>query len=223
MSFEVRPTGTDSTSQSQTTTQSLGKDDFLKLLVMQLRFQDPMNPMNGTEFASQLAQFSSVEQLSNINTNLSDSLKANALLSQSINNALSATMIGNEVRATSDTFQYDGTTDATLGYTLESAADTITVKIYNEAGTLVRTITQAPTEKGDNVLEWDGKDKNGVKLDAGKYTFEVQAKNSKGESIDTSTYISGIVSSVRFKSDGGYFIIDGIEIPLANILEIKKG
>lgn len=223
MSLEVQSTGTDNTSQSQTMTQSLGKDDFLKLLVMQLRYQDPMNPMDGTEFASQLAQFSSVEQLSNINTNLTDSLKVNNLLSQSINNALSATMIGNQVSATSDTFHYDGTTDVTLGYTLESAADTITVKIYNEAGTLVRTITQAPTEKGDNVLEWDGKDKNGVKLDAGKYTFDVQAIDSKGESIDTSTYISGIVSSVRFKSDGGYFIIDGIEIPLANILEIKKG
>jgi flagellar basal-body rod modification protein FlgD len=132
-------------------------------------------------------------------------------------------MIGNQVRATSDTVRYDGTTNVTLGYTLDSTAEAVTIKIYDDSGNLVRTITKAPTEKGDNTITWDGKNKDGVQLDAGEYTFSVSASDSKGASITTSTFITGTVSSVRFKSDGGYFVIDGIEIPLANVLEIKKG
>src|ERR1700690_2579879 len=82
------------------TTPVLGEDDFLKLLTMQMQYQDPMNPMSGTEFASQLAQFSSVEQLTNINSELAQSISSNSVLTQSINNDLAATFIGKNVRAT---------------------------------------------------------------------------------------------------------------------------
>ena len=82
-----------STSTSSATNGVLGQDDFLKLLVSQLQNQDPMNPMDGTQFASQLAQFTSVEQLANINTSLQSSISANQLLNQSISNALSTTVI----------------------------------------------------------------------------------------------------------------------------------
>lgn len=209
--------------QSTKPSTTLGKDDFLKLLVMQLRFQDPMNPLKGTEFAAQLAQFSSLEQLSNINTNLTQSLQSNELLSQSINNALSATMIGKEVKAMTNAFHFDGAKNVTLGYTLPSNADSATVKIYDGAGNLVKTITRAGTDKGDNTITWDGTSDNARTLDAGNYTFSVSVKDSKGEAVTASGFIIGIVNSVRFKSDGGVFVVDGIEVPLAKILEIRKG
>lgn len=210
-------------SQTKKPSASMGKDDFLKLLVNQLRFQDPMNPLTGTEFAAQLAQFSSVEQLSNINTNLTQSLQANQLLALSINNALSATIIGKEVKATTDAFHFDGTKNVTLGYSLPSNADSATVKIYDGAGNLVKTINQTGTDKGDNTIAWDGTNDNGKTLAAGNYTFAVSAKNSKGESVAASGFIIGIVDSVRFKADGGVFVVDGMEVPLAKILEIRKG
>ena len=201
----------------------LDKDDFLKLLIMQLRHQDPLSPLEGTEFAAQLAHFSSVEQLSNINTNLLHSIDANFVLSQSINNALSATFIGQEVRAATDIFAYSGEGEVTLGYSLQSPASSVTVKIYDEAGNLVRTISSNELGKGDNTVEWDGRDDQGTKLSEGRYTFSVEAKDGNGTGIPAYTYIFGIVSGVRFKDTGTYFTINGIEVALSEIEEIRKG
>lgn len=202
---------------------ALGKDEFLRLLVMQLRFQDPMNPLKGTEFAAQLAQFSSVEQLANINTHLSESLQNNALLAQSINNALSATLIGQEVRATSDAFSFDGTTPRQLGYTLPAPVESVAVKIYDSAGNVVKTFRNSSTQKGDTVLEWDGTDDRGKPAPAGTYTFSVEAKDSNNNAVSASSFVIGIVDGVRFKPEGSVILIGSVEIPLARILEIRKG
>ena len=201
----------------------MGKDDFLKLLVTQLRNQDPLSPMNGSDFAAQLAQFSSVEQLSNINSTLTQSVSANQVLTQSISNALAATFIGKEVRASTNTFSLSGTGEVKLGYTLASAADTVTVKLKDGPGVVVRTIQVHGTDKGDNTFTWDGKDDNGQSLAAGTYKFEVGAVDAKGKPIGTSGFAFGSVSAVRFKSNGTFFVVDGLEIPLSDILEIMNG
>jgi flagellar basal-body rod modification protein FlgD len=201
---------------------SIGKDEFLKMLLTQLRNQDPLSPMSGTEFASQLAQFSSVEQLSQINENLTSSLDSNTMLTQSINNALATTFIGKEVRAQTDTFKYDGKGDVTLGYKLPENADSVSIKIYDGSGRLVRTI-DGDTAKGENAYIWNGKDDLGTLVNSGTYTFKVEAKNESGAALTVQQYISGIVTGVRFKSDGTVFIVDGIEVPLGNVIEISKG
>jgi flagellar basal-body rod modification protein FlgD len=211
---QTQPPGTQGT---------LGKNDFLRLLVMQLRYQDPMNPLKGTEFAAQLAQFSSVEQLSNINTNLTESLQSNALLAQSINNALSATLIGKEVRATIDRFAYNGTTPVKLGYTLSGNAESVVVKVRDRSGNVIKTISSNETNAGNTILEWDGTDDNGNRMAAGTYSISVEAKDTNGDAVSATSFIVGIVQGVRFKSDGSVFLIDGIEVPLENIIEIGKG
>jgi flagellar basal-body rod modification protein FlgD len=209
--------------QSSASSSIMGKDDFLKLLVMQLQNQDPLNPMEGTEFAAQLAQFSSVEQLSNINSSLTDSINADALLAQSINNALSSTFIGKEVKATSSSFNYTGASDLKLGYTLPSAANTVTVKIYDSSGNLVRTMKSTSLNKGDSTVTWDGKNDRGASVESGKYSFKVEALDEAGTTLATSNFIYGKVSSVRFTSDGTVFVIDGAEIPISDVLEIMEG
>jgi len=204
------------------TTPVLGEDDFLKLLTMQMQYQDPMDPMSGTEFASQLAQFSSVEQLSNINTELGQSLTANSVLTQSINNDLAATFIGKNVQATTNTFTYPGTGSTQLGYNLPSTADTVTVSVLDSSGNVVKTIQNAPTGSGDQKFTWDGTDDAGNQAGPGTYTFSVQAKDSSGASITASPCIYGTVSGVRFNSSGTVFVIDGTEVPLSDILEIMQ-
>ena len=201
---------------------TLGKDDFLSLLITQMQNQDPLDPMKGTEFASQLAQFSSLEQLTNINSNLQSSLNANAVLSSSINNALAATFIGKEVRASADSFKYNNTGSVKVGYSLPSDAAAVSVKIYDGSGNLVKTLTGA-TGTGDSTVTWDGTNDSGQTMAAGTYTFKVEATDSTGGSIATTSYIYGKVAGVRFNSDGTVFVIDGAEISLANILEIMQG
>jgi flagellar basal-body rod modification protein FlgD len=206
---------------------SLGKDDFLKLLTNQLRFQDPTNPMKGNEFAAQLAQFSSVEQLSNISDALEASINANFILTQAINNGLSAGFVGKEVRAVGDTVKLgppgDGLRSAKFGYTLGAAANTVEVKIRNERGDVVRTLRTTGTAKGDNSFTWDGTNDSGVDVPEGKYTFTVDAKDVNNRTIEASKYMFGRVAAVRFTTEGTKFIINGQEILLGNILEVLEG
>jgi flagellar basal-body rod modification protein FlgD len=208
------------TQQTSTSSAILGKDDFLKMLVVQMRNQDPLDPMKGTEFASQLAQFSSVEQLSNINQNLQQSLDSNAILTKSISNALAATFIGKEVRAQTDNYKYGGTGSTKLGYNLPSNADTVTIKILNSQGNVIRTVNGAESGIGEHNFQWDGKDDSGTQMTAGTYSFTIDAKDSAGAAINVDRFVYGTVQGVRYKADGTVFVIDGAEVPLSSIMEI---
>jgi len=215
--------GTSSTATGTTSSSILGKDDFLKLLITQLQYQDPMNPLNGTEFAAQLAQFSSVEQLANMNENLTASITTNQIMAQSIGNALASSMIGKDVKASGDTVQWAGDRDVRYGYTLASDAAAVTVSVYDANGELVRTMTQTGVAAGDTTLTWDGKNDAGVSVPAGSYRFSVKATDGTGAEVSASAFLYGTVEGVRFKSTGTVFVVDGMEIPLANILEILSG
>ena len=209
-----------STSTSSATNGVLGQDDFLKLLVSQLQNQDPMTPMDGTQFASQLAQFTSVEQLANINTSLQSSISANQLLNQSISNALSTTVIGKEVRASGSTFNYSGTGVEKTGYTLPSAAVSAQVKILDAKGNVVRTINGTGVSAGDVDVQWDGLTDTGTQAAAGAYTVQVTAADANGKAITATPYFYGTVTGVKFKSTGTAFVVDGEDVDLANILEV---
>jgi flagellar basal-body rod modification protein FlgD len=219
---QLQGVGVQNTLQAQTTSGILGKDDFLKMLITQLRHQDPLNPMDGTDFAAQLAQFSSLEQLANINSSLSESIVTNQYLTQAVSNTMSASLIGHEVRATASSFEYSGDSQVKFGYELPANAKTAVVKIYDQNNQLVRTINGG-TDKGQQTVTWDGKNEQGSSMAAGTYHFTVDAPDVTGTAQTVGTYIFGTVSAVRFKSTGAVFVIDGAEIPLADILEIMKG
>jgi flagellar basal-body rod modification protein FlgD len=221
-SQQVQVVGVPYTQQSSSSKTILGKDDFLKMLVAQLRNQDPLNPMDGTEFAAQLAQFSSVEQLANINSNLSDSMAMNQLLTQAVSNTMSASLIGLKVRATSSNIQYSGEKSVKFGYTLPVNANTVTVKIFDQNNKLVRTLTGG-TGIGDQTVTWDGEDQVGNTVASGSYRFAVEAVDAKGSTMQSTQFIFGTVTAVRFKPNGAVFVIDGAEVPLADILEILRG
>ena len=127
---------------TETTNSSiLGKDDFLRLLTTQLKYQDPLNPMDGAEFSAQLAQFSSVEQLQNISEALQQSIDANYVLTSSINNTMAANMIGKTVRANSSYVVMNPDQDvANLTFDLSADAHTLDVEILNEDGSVIRKL-----------------------------------------------------------------------------------
>lgn len=221
--MDISQVASNATTAQRTPSSSLGKQDFLNLLITQMKNQDPMDPMKGSEYAAQLAQFSSLEQLTNLNETTMQGINANVVLTQSINNALSTTFIGKEVRATTDTFHYNGEGDIKLGYDLNSDGDKTVVKIYDENDKLVKEIS-GDSNMGENTVTWDGELRKGEsKLPAGKYHFVVESTDADGKAIDVSQYIYGTVKGVRFKSDGTVFVIDGIEVALSSILEISGG
>jgi len=198
----------------------MGKDDFLNMLITQLKYQDPLDPMDGSQFAAQLAQFSSLEQLTNINDTLNFSIDANYYLTQSINNTLAATLIGRDVKLSRNDFKYSGQEQQTLGYNLGSNAVNVTVKIYNEGGALVKTIEDAPGAAGENKLNWDFTDNDGNTVPEGNYTFEVEAIDGNDLSVSADKFVLGLIEGVRFTETGTVLVVNGAEYNLADILEL---
>jgi len=199
---------------------TLGKDDFLKLMITQLRYQDPLSPLEGTEFASQLAQFSSLEQLTNLNDSVNASIESNFYLTQSINNTLVATLIGKDVKIAGNSIVNKGQENIQIGYNLPSNAFSATIKIFNEAGVLVKTIENVPTNSGEHKQNWDFTDNDGNRLPEGKYRFEVEALNNDGESIQADTFMYGTIGGIRYTDTGTMLLVNDTEYFLSDILEI---
>jgi flagellar basal-body rod modification protein FlgD len=214
---DVTNTNTSSTSNPST---SVSKNDFLKLLIAQMKNQDPLNPMDGTQYVSELAQFSSLEEMQNMNDNLNTSINANYTLTQSINNTLAANLIGKDVKVTASDVTYGGQSSTTIGYNLPNNAADVTLTITNSAGAVVRTMNGLSRTSGDNQLSWDFTDNNGSKLPEGTYTFSVDATDAKGTSMSTNLFKLGTIQAVNYTSSGTTFTIDGSTYNLSDVLGI---
>ncbi len=203
---------------------ALGKDDFLKLMIQQLKYQDPLNPLDSSQYSAQLAQFSSLEQLQNINTTLTQSMNANFALTQSVNNTMTATLIGKDARLSSNKITYNGENNgqgnAKMGYTLPALASDVTVKIYNSDGVLVKTLNNLEKDAGEHKLSWDFTDNEGNKVKKGDYTFKVEASDMSGEDMTIDSFGYGTIDAVRFTENGTMLVINGIEYNLSDISEI---
>lgn len=200
--------------------QDLGKAEFLQLLVAQLRNQDPLSPMEGQEFAAQLAQFSSVEQLTSIDSSLKDGIDTDLMLTQAVNNTLATNFIGKQVASLGNQVSLLSGESASVNFYLADYAQDVKVKIYDEAGNLVRTMEYRGMNSGKQSLEWDGLNENEEQLPGGNYTFQVEATNSDGDTLDVTTFTRGLVSAVRYSNGTAVLVVNGKEIPLSDVLEI---
>lgn len=197
---------------------TLGKDTFLKLLTTQLQHQDPLNPMDNSEFVAQLSQFSSLEQLTNANDNLLNM----AVGMNSVGNATMVNLIGKEVKAVGDGFSYQKGVPETLNYRTTATAEKVTVNIYDEAGNVVLSKNLGSLEEGDHTFAWDGKNANGVVMAGGNYTFSVVASNGS-TSVETVTYTQGLVDQIDFTSGVAMPRIDGQAVTVDKIVQILDG
>lgn len=198
--------------------EALGKDDFLKLLITQMQNQDPLSPMDNSQFLAQMAQFSSLEQMQNLNASFDESM----LLTQSLNNSSAAGFIGRHVRAAGDGVTLGTTGSVELGYFLPSDAATVSVTVLDEQGRQVRTLTADELTAGAHRLEWDGTDLDGRRVAAGSYTFEVSAKDADGAALTAPSVVTGLVDGITFKNGSAYLLVDGREVPLSEVLEVYQ-
>lgn len=210
----ITKTGNNNT---QAPLKTLGKEDFLRLFTTQLRYQNPINPMDSTEFTSQLAQFSSLEQLFNIGSQLKDLL----LYQNSLQNTLTANLIGKEIR-------YEGNSiylreSANINYSLTSPASKVKITIYDSNGKIVKEIELDNQPDGSQSYQWDGRDSTGNKLPEGEYKVRIEAFDTEGKALEVSTQSLGVVTGITFEDNLTYLIIDdNTKIQLSQVRAIRN-
>jgi len=196
----------------------IGRDEFLTLLIEQLKHQDPLNPLKSTEFTAQLAQFNSLEQLFGVNDNLTGILEA--LYNQGEEDLLE--LIGRTVKANDNTILIKDGSTVSGSYTLEEAAD-VTISIYDSNGFEIRGLYPGRQDAGEYDVAWDGRDNSGEMAEDGIYTFEATAKDEAGNDVAANTYISGEVTGVTYQYGIPYLMIGDILISTNNtIIEVTK-
>lgn len=200
---------------------SLDKTAFLKLLVAQLKNQDPLQPQDNSEFVAQLAQFSSLEQTMGINDRL-DMLSAQQ---SGLQNSQIVSMVGSlaTVRGNIATLGANGA-PVGINYTLGGAADTTKITISDDSGRVIRTLDAKPTSGGGlQKITWDGHDDKGVLQPAGRYNVTVQARGPNGEVIDVSQEASGTVQAVSFAKGYPELSLDnGLTVPVSDLLRVES-
>jgi len=210
---------TDTTAANAAMKKSLGmdKNDFMKLFIAQLQYQDPLAPQDASAMLDQLSQLTLVEQSYNNTTALNNLLTAqNNSLSMS-----SVSFIGKTVKANGNSLSYDGSTSPKLQYNLSSASSATTLTITNSAGTVVRTVDLGAQSSGDLSYSWDGCDNNGSKLSAGAYTFSVKAASASGTSVTATTYTTGRIDGVDLTGSNPYLTIGATSVSLADVISVS--
>ncbi|MFA7329720.1 MAG: flagellar hook capping FlgD N-terminal domain-containing protein [Candidatus Delongbacteria bacterium] len=197
---------------------SMGKSEFLNLLVTQLSNQDPLNPMDNQQFAAQLAQFSSLELMTNMQGTLEDNLTASQSVATALQGGMAADLVGSTVTALDDRVVLaDGA--ATLRWETESTPASLEIEILDSTGAVVRRQTlSAPEESSWN---WDGSDGAGEELADGTYTIRLSATDSAGEDLTVRPLWSGRVDSVRFREGVPYLVSRGEEFTLGQVSEVS--
>jgi len=197
----------------------LGQQEFLELMVAQLRHQDPFAPMENGDFISQMAQFSSVtglEELNNSFDQLATSLQSNQALQAS-------TLVGRSVFVPSNSgfVSNDGNVQGILN--LPAASNNVVVTIEDNVGQAVRKIELGSQSPGDIAFQWDGLDDNGTQVPLGAYRITGQAKQNDGI-VSLDTYINAAVESVTLNQTGQGLTLnlkDLGSVPFSQVREIK--
>ncbi len=220
----ISPIATDSNGAEKVTgsQQSLGKDDFLKLLITKMQYQDPLNPMEDEDYIAQLAQFSTLEQMNNIADGISLSNDLDYLQSQSLSNTMAAGLIGKDVEATYRGVYLDEDNQPTVNFTTNKHASSVEFRVLGRDGTTVATVTMEDVGTGVHQFKWDGLDAAGNRADAGYYTVEATATDGGGQEFSPSLSLSGRVDSVIYREGTAYLSVGGTEILLGDVTSISE-
>lgn len=210
---------TDTTAAAAAMKKSIGmnKDDFLKLFISQLKYQDPLKPQDPSAMLDQLSQLSLVEQSYNSNTALQNLLSAQ-------NNAAtmnSVAFIGKEVKANGDAIAFDGTNPALLQSRFPTAVESATVTVSDANGQTVAIASLGAMKAGDVSFAWDGRDGNGTLLPAGAYSFTVTGRTASGSDIAATTYTSGRIDGVSITDGTPRLSIGPVSVALSDVISVK--
>lgn len=214
--------GTTSTANTAATTekkeQSLGQAEFLELMIAQLKNQDPFNPVENEQFVAQMAQFSTVAGISEMNTSLKD-------ISAGFDQGRIATAtgyVGKSVLVPGSTARADD--DGAISGTIDvpSAVSNLALTVIDETGKPVRRIDLGSQGAGSTAFRWDGTDDNGDKVDGDLFGV-VATASIGGETQALGTNVYGRVRSVNLPTSGGAMTVevDGLgEVGVSQVLKV---
>ncbi|TYT76257.1 FlgD immunoglobulin-like domain containing protein [Desulfobotulus mexicanus] len=192
----------------------LGREAFLTMLVAQLQNQDPLNPMEGTDFTSQLAQFSQLEAAFNTNKTLESILKA---MEAGSSRDLEAYM-GKEILAEVDSIEVSSGKAVGGFYTLEENAS-VTINIYDEKGQQVRTLSMGQQEAGSHPISWDARDAGDRQVPDGSYRYDVIAIGPGGMTR-VQTTVEGTVEGILYANGKAYLQVKGTFVDPESLLKV---
>ena len=197
----------------------LKKDDFLKLFVAQLQHQDPLNPDDGAEMATKLAQFNSLEQMMNVNTNLEKMQKSNS----TGRNMQLVNYVGKSIKMDGGVISKSKNETNDIELKLKIPSTKTNVEIRNSAGALVFNKELGARGAGTHLIEWDGKNKTGKELPDGKYTVSINAKNINNDPIPVDLQTTAKVTGINIKSEDGGLYTNMGEIGFDQISSVGSG
>ncbi len=197
--------------------ESLGQADFLRLMTEQLQHQDPLKPMENSAFLGQLAQFSTVQGIQELNTQVTGF--SSALASDQV--LRGASLVGHEVLVPSSKLPL-GETGTISGAVASPGSGSVAFTISDANGQAVYEFSVPATKAGEVSFSWDGNDANGNRLAAGNYSVSASHTATDGTKTTVDTYIKGKVDSVTVGSEGLYLDLNGMgTVPLDYVLRIS--
>ena len=216
MSTSITPTAAVANATQSTAQQQLSGNfsTFLTLLTTQLKNQDPMSPMDSSQFTQQLVQFSQVEQ--QINTN--DNLQSLISLAQGRSASDAVSYLGKTVTITNGNAPLaSGKADWSYALGTDSTATTLTVTDAN--GNVVYS-TPGETASGQHDFTWNGTDTNGNQLPDGVYKLSVAAQAADGSAVQTSVASKGVIDEVNLSGSEPLLMIGPMAIPVSQVAAV---
>jgi len=196
----------------------MGKDAFMKLLLTQLKNQDPMSPLESHDMAAQLAQFSSLEKLDGISSGIGK-------LSQSTTKNTSydsLNLIGKIISGDASKIVRDMTGENhEINFSTDKPAKTVKIEVINQVGETVHSQELGNIDKGKHSVTWNGIGPTGVDAPVGDYAVVVAAVNADGKTVPVKTQFTGQVTGVNFSAKGPILLVGKKQVPLSEVKRIE--
>jgi flagellar basal-body rod modification protein FlgD len=219
-------TSTGDTKIFEDANKKLGKQDFLQLLVTQLKYQDPLQPSDNEQFVAQLAQFSNLEGTQNINTSIedlgkkiSDLVSSQASSSTSISNASATNLIGKSVRVNAADVVFDPTKKDPIEINVHTdPGKTSVLSILDSEEKIVNALPLQFT--GEGKIKWNGMKMDGSIAPGGSYKLKVTSPDG---TVDTGyTYLEDKVSGISYSKTGMRLEVRGQSIGMDQVVHVGE-
>lgn len=196
----------------------MDKDAFMKLMLAQMKHQDPTNPLKSHEMAAQLAQFTSVEQLTNINSGI-EALRASSKPTESFQ---ALNFIGKAVSGDSAKIvRMKGDKEHDFTFNLPDDASKVEIKIRNAQGDVLRKVELKDLKKGQNNFVWNGQDEKGMVQSSGEYSVVVEATAKGGKNkLNVKTDFDGVITGVSYTAEGPVLLVGNQSVRLSDVKKI---